>query len=113
MPSGAPAARASPPCVAGRRTAVVPFVKYVLYEPAEGGCDGAVERIRYDFDALRKRVRPEGNQLLVALRARRIDDWAGAFLARNPDATVLQLGCGLDSRMLALRDSSVDYRFTF
>ncbi|WP_214414145.1 class I SAM-dependent methyltransferase [Sphaerisporangium fuscum] len=62
----------------------------------------AIERIDYDFAKLKRRVRPDGNQFLVALRARQLDDWSRAFLARHPDATVLQLGCGLDSRMLRL-----------
>ncbi len=62
----------------------------------------AVERIDYDFAALKKRVRPTGNQFLVGLRARQLDDWANAFLTQHPEATVLQLGCGLDSRMLRL-----------
>ncbi|GAA2294592.1 class I SAM-dependent methyltransferase [Nonomuraea roseoviolacea subsp. roseoviolacea] len=61
-----------------------------------------VERIDYDFAALRRRVRPEANQFLVALRARQLDDWSRAFLARHPNAVVLQLGCGMDSRMLRL-----------
>ncbi|MGE0215548.1 class I SAM-dependent methyltransferase [Mycolicibacterium sp.] len=34
----------------------------------------------------------------VALRARHFDVWAGSFLAAHPDAVVLHLGCGLDSR---------------
>lgn len=62
----------------------------------------AVERIDYDFASLDKRLRPRGNQFLVALRAKRLDEWSADFLARHPDATVLQLGCGLDSRMLRL-----------
>jgi O-methyltransferase involved in polyketide biosynthesis len=62
----------------------------------------AIERIDYDFAKLKRRVRPSGNQFLVGLRARQLDDWSSAFLARHPDATVLQLGCGLDSRMLRL-----------
>lgn len=62
----------------------------------------AVERIDFDFARLRRRLRPNSNQFLVALRARQLDDWSAAFLARYPDATVLQLGCGLDSRMLRL-----------
>jgi O-methyltransferase len=32
------------------------------------------------------------------LRARRLDDWTRAFLTAHPDATVLHLACGLDSR---------------
>ena len=62
----------------------------------------AVERIDYDFAALEKRLRPQSNQFLVALRAKRLDEWSADFLARHPDATVLHLGCGLDSRMLRL-----------
>ncbi|KAK0717992.1 O-methyltransferase domain-containing protein [Lasiosphaeria miniovina] len=38
----------------------------------------------------------------VLLRARLLDAWAGAFLAAHPAATVLHLGCGLDSRALRL-----------
>lgn len=62
----------------------------------------AVDRIDYDWARVKRRVRPGGNQFLVGLRARQLDDWATAFLTRHPDATVLQLGCGLDSRMLRL-----------
>jgi O-methyltransferase involved in polyketide biosynthesis len=36
----------------------------------------------------------------MALRAKQLDLWTADFLARHPDATVLQAGCGLDSRML-------------
>jgi O-methyltransferase involved in polyketide biosynthesis len=62
----------------------------------------AVERIEYDFDRLKRRVKPSGNQFLVALRASQLDDWSRAFLDREPAAVVLHLGCGLDSRMLRL-----------
>jgi O-methyltransferase involved in polyketide biosynthesis len=36
------------------------------------------------------------------LRARRLDDWTRGFLVRHPDASVLHLGCGLDSRAFRL-----------
>lgn len=36
------------------------------------------------------------------LRARRLDDWTREFLASHPDASVLHLGCGLDSRAFRL-----------
>jgi O-methyltransferase involved in polyketide biosynthesis len=36
------------------------------------------------------------------LRARRLDDWTREFLARHADASVLHLGCGLDSRAFRL-----------
>ncbi|MEV1170366.1 class I SAM-dependent methyltransferase [Nonomuraea sp. NPDC049784] len=62
----------------------------------------AIRRIDYDFAKLKRRMRPNSNQFLVALRARQLNDWSAAFLSRHPDAIVLQLGCGLDSRMLRL-----------
>jgi O-methyltransferase involved in polyketide biosynthesis len=34
----------------------------------------------------------------VALRAKTLDDVAGSFIARHPDAVGLDLGAGLDSR---------------
>jgi O-methyltransferase involved in polyketide biosynthesis len=34
----------------------------------------------------------------VALRGRQLDDWTRAFLAEHPEATVLHLACGLDTR---------------
>lgn len=62
----------------------------------------AVDRIDYDFDRMKKAVRPSSNQFLVALRARQFDLWAADFLHRHPDAVVLHLGCGLDSRAFRL-----------
>jgi O-methyltransferase involved in polyketide biosynthesis len=62
----------------------------------------ALDRIDYDFAKLKRRLRPESNQFLVALRAKQLDDWSADFLARHPGATVLHLGCGLDSRVLRL-----------
>ncbi|NRP72059.1 hypothetical protein ILFOPFJJ_02953 [Ensifer psoraleae] len=37
--------------------------------------------------------------IAIALRAYLLDRWTTAFLDRHPDATVLHLGCGLDSRV--------------
>lgn len=58
--------------------------------------DEVVNRIDYDFDAFRL-----GNDQAVgiALRARMLDDWVRAFLAAHPASTVLNLACGLDSRV--------------
>lgn len=70
----------------------------------------AIERIDYDWPRLKRRVRPSANQYLVTLRARRLDDWARDFLDSHPDATVIHLACGLDSRMLRLDpDGSRDW----
>ncbi|MDT5015397.1 MAG: hypothetical protein QOD39_1557 [Mycobacterium sp.] len=58
----------------------------------------AVDRIDYDFKRIHRATQPWANQFLVALRAKRLDDWAADFLRRHPDAVVLHLGCGLDTR---------------
>ncbi|MBP1871239.1 O-methyltransferase involved in polyketide biosynthesis [Ensifer adhaerens] len=38
----------------------------------------------------------------IALRAYLVDQWTQSFITRNPDATVLHLGCGLDSRVFRI-----------
>jgi methyltransferase (TIGR00027 family) len=62
----------------------------------------AVDRINYDFKRIHRSSLPASNQYLVALRAKQLDDWCAAFLARHPDAVVLHLGCGLDGRAFRL-----------
>jgi O-methyltransferase involved in polyketide biosynthesis len=57
--------------------------------------DQIVRTTDYDYDTLRI----ETNLILsVALRARKLDQVASAFLARHPDAVGLDLGAGLDTR---------------
>jgi len=58
----------------------------------------AVERIDYDFKRVHRAAQPWGGQYLVALRAKKLDDWTKDFVRRHPDAVVLHLGCGLDTR---------------
>ena len=72
----------------------------------------AVRRIDYDFGRLKlRKVEP----LSIAIRAKQFDLWTTEYLADNPDATVLYLGCGLDSRVFridpnaAVRWFDVDY----
>ncbi|WP_219462923.1 class I SAM-dependent methyltransferase [Nonomuraea rhizosphaerae] len=52
---------------------------------------------RLDHNHLKVKM-AAGDRYVGILRARRLDDWTGRYLAENPGATVLQLGCGLDSR---------------
>ncbi|MDP4502974.1 class I SAM-dependent methyltransferase [Nonomuraea turcica] len=54
-----------------------------------------IGRIDHDFrkTGITARTAPA-----VALRARFMDRWAAEFLAARPGATVLHLGCGLDTR---------------
>jgi O-methyltransferase involved in polyketide biosynthesis len=60
----------------------------------------AVDRIDYDFARMHRAMQPWANQFLVALRAEQLDVWTTDFLRRHPDAVVLHLGCGLDTRVL-------------
>jgi O-methyltransferase involved in polyketide biosynthesis len=59
----------------------------------------AMARIDYDF----ARVTIDRDLMVgLALRAHILDGWTRDFLARHPAATVLHLGCGLDSRVFRL-----------
>ena len=62
----------------------------------------AVDRIDYDFKRMQRAAQPWANQFLVALRAKKLDVWAADFVRRHPDAVVLHLGCGLDTRAFRL-----------
>lgn len=59
-----------------------------------------VERLDYDWTktAITPRRAPS-----VTTRAAHFDAWANQFLAAHPQAVVLHLGCGLDSRFFRLK----------
>jgi methyltransferase (TIGR00027 family) len=63
----------------------------------------AVDRIEYDWARMRRAMRPGSNQYMVTMRAKQLDDWSADFLRRHPDAVVLHLGCGMDTRAFRLR----------
>lgn len=56
----------------------------------------AVARIDFDFKKLKL---PNGADITLPIRALHFDQWTRAFLAANPESTVLHLGCGLDTRV--------------
>jgi O-methyltransferase involved in polyketide biosynthesis len=65
--------------------------------------DQIVRSIDYDFGQLHV----DTNLVLsVALRAKKLDQVASAFLARHPDAVGLDLGAGLDTRFERLAPSA-------
>jgi O-methyltransferase involved in polyketide biosynthesis len=64
-----------------------------------------LQRVEYDFEALKV---PHGTQLTLVIRARQFDIYARDFITRYPDAVILHLGCGLDSRFLRLKDSGLN-----
>jgi O-methyltransferase involved in polyketide biosynthesis len=57
-----------------------------------------VTRMSYDFDRVRQIPLSEANRLVIILRNRELDRYAWDFLVRHPEAVVVHIGCGLDSR---------------
>jgi len=57
-----------------------------------------VTRLGDNFDRVRRIPMSDANRLVISLRNREIDRYARDFLARQPDAVVVHIGCGLDSR---------------
>ena len=62
----------------------------------------AVEQIDYDFEGLKVR---RHDVMAIAARAKVLDVWVEEFLAKHPRASVLHLGCGLDSRVYRVNPS--------
>lgn len=65
----------------------------ILHDP---WAEDAIRRVNYDFTRLKVGRR---DAMLFAIRATQFDLWTRAFLAEHPAATVLHLGCGMDSRI--------------
>ena len=59
--------------------------------------DEVLKKIDYDVKSLRV---PDGADVSLPVRAKHFDGWTREFLAAHPNAVVLHLGCGLDSRVL-------------
>ena len=62
-----------------------------------------VDHLDYDFSKLRI---PRGADVSLPVRAKHLDGWTRDFLAAHPRATVLHLGCGLDSRIFRVNPPS-------
>ncbi len=60
--------------------------------------DDLVSSIDYDFNKLKNL----GNGNILAVRAKQYDEWVKEILETNPDAVVLHLGSGLDTRVARL-----------
>jgi O-methyltransferase involved in polyketide biosynthesis len=68
-----------------------------------------VNRMSYDFNLIRPLHLSEANKLVIILRNREFDRYARAFLARCPDAVVVHIGCGLDSRFERVDNGQVEW----
>lgn len=59
-----------------------------------------IEKVNYDFSSLKQ---SKWLSMYMSLRASIIDDLANDYLSENDDVTVIHLGCGLDSRVLRIK----------
>lgn len=62
-----------------------------------------IDQIDYDFSKI-KVNRDTG--IGLAMRAKILDDWVKDFISKNPGATILNMGCGLDSRVFRVNPPS-------
>ena len=62
-----------------------------------------VEQLDYDFSKYDSPI----NQALIAIRTKIIDEFVSNFIARHPQATVVNLGAGLCSRFFRLDNGSI------
>jgi O-methyltransferase involved in polyketide biosynthesis len=53
---------------------------------------------RYDFNRIRLLHLNEANKLVIILRNREFDRYTRVFLGRHPEAVVVHIGCGFDTR---------------
>ncbi len=62
-----------------------------------------------DFVRQLKNVEADMDQVFTMLRTRQFDRCAQAFLGRHPDGTVVDIGCGLDTRFYRIDNGSMRY----
>lgn len=65
-----------------------------------------IQRLDYDFASLRI---PNKTCVTVNLRASRLDFYTREFIHQHPDCVVIQLGCGLDSRLNRINAKGVTW----
>ena len=65
-----------------------------------------VKHITYDFSRLRMQRHDE---IAVIMRMRKFDAYVGDFLRRHPNAIVVHIGCGLDTRFDRIDNGHVEW----
>jgi O-methyltransferase involved in polyketide biosynthesis len=68
-----------------------------------------VTQMSYDFDQVRKIRMHEGNKVARIMLTREMDRYARDFLSRHPEAVVVHIGCGLDSRFERVDNGRVEW----
>ncbi len=61
----------------------------------DGKAREILEGIQYDFTQLKI---PQKTAITLCMRAKKLDEYTREFLSLHPEALILHLGCGLDSR---------------
>jgi O-methyltransferase involved in polyketide biosynthesis len=64
---------------------------------------------RYDFSRIRLLHLNEANKLVIILRNREFDRYARDLLACRPEAVVVHIGCGLDSRFERVDNGQLEW----
>jgi len=68
-----------------------------------------VTQMSYDFSRIEQIKMDEGDKVALILRNREFDRYARDFLARHPEAVVVHIGCGLDSRFERVDNGMADW----
>jgi len=68
-----------------------------------------VTQMSYDFDRIRQIKMDEDDKVTVILRNREFDRYVRDFLARHPEAVVVHIGCGFDSRFERVDNGRVEW----
>ena len=68
-----------------------------------------VTQMSYDFDRVRKIPMTEANKVTRIMLTREMDRYARDFLSRHPEAVVVHIGCGLDSRFERVDNGRVEW----
>jgi O-methyltransferase involved in polyketide biosynthesis len=68
-----------------------------------------VKQMSYDFDQVKKIRMFEANKVARIMLTREMDRYARDFLGRHPEAVVVHIGCGFDSRFDRVDNGRVEW----
>ena len=68
-----------------------------------------VRSMDYDFSRIKQIRMDEDDKVALILRNREFDRYARDYLARHPQAVVVHIGCGLDSRFERVDNGTVEW----
>jgi O-methyltransferase involved in polyketide biosynthesis len=71
--------------------------------------EALVKRMANSFANIRRLKIDEHDKVTIILRNREFDRLASDYLSRHPDAVVVHIGCGLDSRFERVDNGSVEW----